>query len=147
MTTPTVRDPLDVARIQADFPILRRTVHGKRIVYLDSASSSQKPQAVLDAMDEFYRNSYANVHRGVYSISEEATQAFEGARAKLASFLNAPKRHEIVFTRNVTEAINLVAYSWARHNLRAGDPIVLTQMEHHANVVPWHILASERGVE
>ncbi|MGH9050595.1 MAG: SufS family cysteine desulfurase [Acidimicrobiia bacterium] len=147
MTAPTVRDPLDVARIQADFPILRRTVHGKRLVYLDSANSSQKPQSVLDAMDRHYREYYANIHRGVYTISEESTEAYAGAHKKVARFINADSMREIVFTKNITEAINLVAYSWARANLRAGDPIVLTDMEHHANVVPWHILAAERGVE
>ncbi|MEX0663454.1 MAG: SufS family cysteine desulfurase [Acidimicrobiia bacterium] len=138
---------LDVARIQADFPILKRQVHGKRLVYLDSASSSQKPIQVLDAMDRAYRESYANVHRGVYTIAEETTAAYEGARAKVARLLNAGSANEIVFTKNVTEAINLVAYTWARANLREGDAIVLTEMEHHANVVPWHILATERGVE
>jgi cysteine desulfurase / selenocysteine lyase len=138
---------LDVARIQADFPILKRQVNGKRLVYLDSASSSQKPISVLDAMDRVYRESYANVHRGVYTIAEEATAAYEAARAKVARLLHAPAAEEIVFTKNVTEAINLVAYSWARDNLRPGDAVVLTDMEHHANVVPWHILATERGVE
>jgi cysteine desulfurase/selenocysteine lyase len=138
---------LDVARVQADFPILKRQVHGRRLVYLDSASSSQKPIAVLDAMDHLYRESYANVHRGVYQIAEEATAAYEGARARVARFLGAGSPSEVVFTRNVTEAINLVAYSWGRANLQAGDVVVLTEMEHHANVVPWHILAAERGVE
>ena len=138
---------LDVARIKADFPILKRQVHGKRLVYLDSAATSQKPLAVLDAMDRYYREYNANVHRGVYTIAEEATAAFEAARAKVAGFVNAAHPHEIVYVRNATEAINLVAYSWARANLREGDPIVLTHMEHHANVVPWQILAAERGVE
>ena len=138
---------LDVARVQADFPILKRQVHGRRLVYLDSASSSQKPSAVLDAMDHLYRESYANVHRGVYQIAEEATAAYEGARARVARFLGAASASEIVFTRNVTEAINLVAYSWGRANLRAGDVVVVTELEHHANVVPWHILAAERGIQ
>jgi cysteine desulfurase / selenocysteine lyase len=138
---------LDVARIQADFPILKRQVNGKRLVYLDSASSSQKPQPVLDAMDRVYRESYANVHRGVYTIAEEATAAFEAARGKVAGFVHAREPREIVFTRNATESINLVAYTWARANLKAGDVIVLSHLEHHANVVPWHILAAERGVE
>jgi cysteine desulfurase/selenocysteine lyase len=138
---------LDVARIKADFPILKRQVHGKRLVYLDSAGSSQKPVRVLDAMDDFYRTSYANIHRGVYTIAEEATAAFEAARATVATFVGAASSSEIVFVRNATEAINLVAYSWARHNLVAGDAIVLTHMEHHANIVPWHMLAAERGVE
>ena len=138
---------LDVARIKADFPILKRQVHGKRLVYLDSAASSQKPIAVLDAMDHAYRECYANVHRGVYTIAEEMTAAFEAARAKVARLVNARRAGEIVYVRNATEAINLVAYSWARANLAPGDPIVLTHMEHHANVVPWHMLATERGVE
>ena len=138
---------LDVARIKADFPILKRQVHGKRLVYLDSASSSQKPTRVLDAMDDMYRSHYANIHRGVYTIAEEATAAYEASRAKVAGFVGATDPAEIVFVRNATEAINLVAYSWARHNLVEGDAIVLTHMEHHANVVPWQILAAERGVE
>jgi cysteine desulfurase/selenocysteine lyase len=138
---------MDVARIQADFPILKRQVHGKRLVYLDSASSSEKPIQVLDAMDRCYRESYANVHRGVYTIAEETTALYEGARTKIAKLLHAPSSNDIVFTKNVTEAINLVAYSWARANLREGDAIVLTEMEHHANIVPWHILAAERGIE
>jgi cysteine desulfurase/selenocysteine lyase len=138
---------LDVATIKRDFPIFEREVNGKRLVYLDSASSAQKPLAVLDAMDDAYRNHYANIHRGVYTIAEEATAAFEDARRKVARFVNAPRTDEIVFTRNATESINLVAYSWARANLNAGDAIVLSHMEHHANVVPWQILAAERGVE
>ncbi len=138
---------LDVARIKADFPILKQQVHGKRLVYLDSAATSQKPVAVLDAMDRYYRETNANVHRGVYTIAEQATQQFEAARAKVARFVHANESAEIIYVRNATEAINLVAYSWARANLREGDPIVLTHMEHHANVVPWQILAAERGVE
>jgi cysteine desulfurase/selenocysteine lyase len=138
---------LDVARLKQDFPIFEREVNGKRLVYLDSASSSQKPNAVLDAMDDCYRRYYANIHRGVYSIAEEATAAFEDARRKVARFINARRPEEVVFTRNATEAINLVAYTWARANLAAGDAIVLSHMEHHANVVPWHMLAAERGVE
>ena len=138
---------LDVAAIKRDFPILERTVNGKRLVYLDSASSSQKPVQVLDAMDAAYRSYYANVHRGVYTIAEETTAAFEAARRKVARFVNAMRTEEIVFTRNATEAVNLVAYTWARANLKAGDAIVLSHMEHHANVVPWQMLAAERGVE
>jgi cysteine desulfurase/selenocysteine lyase len=138
---------LDVATIKRDFPILERHLNGKRLVYLDSASSAQKPLAVLDAMDDAYRNHYANIHRGVYTIAEEATAAFEAARRKVARFLNAPRTEELVFTRNATESINLVAYSWARANLKPGDAIVLSHMEHHANVVPWQILAAERGIE
>jgi len=138
---------LDVAKIKLDVPILEREVNGKRLVYLDSASSSQKPTAVLDAMDDLYRTSYANVHRGVYTIADETTRAYERARAKVAGFVNARDEGEIVFVRNATEAINLVAYTWARANLVEGDVIVLSEMEHHANVVPWLMLASERGVE
>jgi cysteine desulfurase/selenocysteine lyase len=143
MTTKT----LDVARIQADFPILKRQVNGKRLVYLDSASSSQKPIQVLDTMDRLYRESYANVHRGVYSIAAESTAAYEEARGKVAGLLNAGSPNEIVFSKNATEGINLIAHSWGRSDLREGDAIVLTEMEHHANVVPWHILAAERGIE
>jgi cysteine desulfurase / selenocysteine lyase len=138
---------LNVAETKADFPILKREVNGHRLVYLDSASSSQKPVQVLDAMDGIYRNSYANVHRGVYTIAEEATAEYERGRAKVARFVNAASTAEVVFTRNATEAINLVAYSWGRANLREGDVVVLTHLEHHANVVPWHMLAAERGIE
>src|SRR5438128_517153 len=138
---------IDVATIQRDFPLLEREVNGRRITYLDSASSSQKPLAVLDAMDDCYRRYYANIHRGVYTIAEEATAAYELARRKVAEFVGAPSPSEVVFVRNATEGINLVAYTWARANLRPGDAIVLTHMEHHANVVPWHILAAERGIE
>jgi len=138
---------LDVARVKRDFPILEREIHGKRLVFLDSAASSQKPLAVLDAMDECYRNYYANVHRGVYSIAEQATAAMEESRRKVAQFVNARRAEEIVFVRNATEAINLVAYTWARANLREGDTVLLSHMEHHANVIPWHMLAQERGIE
>ncbi len=134
--------------IRRDFPLLEeRSVNGHRVVYLDSASSAQKPLAVLDAMDHCYRTYYANIHRGVYTIAEEATAAFEQARRKVARFVGAGDTAEIVFTRNATESINLVAYSWARANLREGDAVVLSHMEHHANVVPWHMLAAERGIE
>ncbi|MHB8669402.1 MAG: SufS family cysteine desulfurase [Acidimicrobiales bacterium] len=138
---------LDVARVRKDFPILEREVHGRRLVFLDSAASAQKPRAVLEAMDRFMETSYANVHRGVYLVAEEATAAYEGCRAEVARFLGAPSEREIVFTKNVTEAINLVAHSWARSNLRAGDAVLLTEMEHHSNLVPWLMLAEERGVE
>ena len=138
---------LDVTRIRKDFPILERELDGKRLVYLDSASSAQKPTAVLDAMDRAYREYYANVHRGVYRIAEEATEHYEGARKRVAQFINAPASDEVIFTRNATEAINLVAYSWGRSFLKPGDAVVLTQMEHHANIVPWQILAAEKGLE
>ena len=138
---------LDVAAVRKDFPILEREVHGRRLVYLDSASSSQKPQQVLDAMDHLYSSSYANVHRGVYLLAEEATQAVEAARRTVADFVGARSTREIVFTKNVTEAINLVANTWGRTNLSRGDIVVLTEMEHHANVVPWLMLAEQVGVE
>jgi len=138
---------LNVNAIKRDFPIIDREINGKRLVYLDSASSSQKPLAVLDTMDDVYRTHYANIHRGVYAIAEQATAEYEQAREKVARFVNANDSAEIVFTRNATESINLVAYTWARQNLREGDVIVLSHMEHHANVVPWHMLAAERGVE
>jgi cysteine desulfurase/selenocysteine lyase len=138
---------LDVAAVKRDFPILDREVHGTRLVYLDSASSAQKPRAVLEAMDSFQRQSYANVHRGVYTIAAEATDEFEAARAKVARFVHATTPSEVVFVRNATEAINLVAHTWARANLGRGDVVVLTDMEHHANIVPWLILAEERGIE
>lgn len=138
---------LDVARIRADFPILAERRNGHRLVYLDSASSAQKPTSVMAAMDALMTHSYANVHRGVYAIAEEATAAFEAARRKVATFIGAGDTAELVFTRNATEAINLVAYSWGRSNLNAGDVVVLSEMEHHANIVPWHMLAAERGIE
>jgi cysteine desulfurase / selenocysteine lyase len=140
-------DSLDVARIKKDFPILERVTHGHRLVYLDSANSSQKPRAVLDAMEHFSEHSYANIHRAVYEIAEEATAQYEGARTAMRRFINAPSTREIIFTKNATEAINLVAYSWARHNMGEGDAILLTEMEHHANLVPWLVLREERGVE
>ncbi len=131
--------------IRRDFPILSTTTStGRPLVYLDSASSSQKPAVVIDAVDAFYRDYNANVHRGIYEIGERATAAYEEARARVARFINAPSEREIVFTRNATEAINLIAYSWGRRAIGRGDAIVLTEMEHHANLVPWQLLAQER---
>lgn len=138
---------LDVERVREDFPILSRLVHGKKLVYLDSAASAQKPRAVIEAMSRFYEEDYANIHRGVHYLSQRATDAFESARAKVARFINAEKADEIVFTRNATEAINLVAHSWGRKNLGPGDEILLTELEHHANIVPWQILRAEKGFE
>lgn len=140
-------NPLDVAAVKKDFPILAREVHGGRLVYLDSANTSQKPQSVLDAIQTYYERSNANVHRGTYLIAEEATAGLEGARAKVARFIGARSTKEVVFTKNATEALNLVAKAWGRANLRAGDAVVLTEVEHHANIVPWHQLASELGIE
>ena len=138
---------LDVARIRADFPLLDQEHNGHRLVYLDSASSAQKPRSVMRAMDDIMERYYANVHRGVYAIAEESTARFEAARRSVATFIGADDPAELVFTRNVTEAINLVAYSWGRANLGPGDVVVLTEMEHHANIVPWQMLAAERGIE
>jgi cysteine desulfurase/selenocysteine lyase len=138
---------LDVARVKKDFPILDRDMGGHRLVFLDSAASSQKPRAVLEAMDHYYATTHANVHRGVYTIAEEATQAYEGARAKVARFIGAPSSRGIVFTKNATEAINLVAHSYGRNCLAPGQAVLLTEMEHHANLVPWMMLREERGVE
>jgi cysteine desulfurase/selenocysteine lyase len=140
-------DVLDVERIKKDFPILDREVHGRRLVYLDSANTSQKPRAVLDAIEGYYERSNANVHRGTYLIAEEATAALEGARAKVARFIGASSDREVVFAKNATEALNLVAKAWGRANLRAGDPVVITELEHHANIVPWHQLVDEIGIE
>ena len=138
--------PFDVTRIRADFPIFEQMVQGKRLVFLDSAASSQKPVQVLDAMDQVYRTSYANVHRGVYTFSERSTELYEQARKRIARFIGAPTAEQIVFTRNATEALNLIAYAYGRAFLQSGDEIVLTELEHHANLVPWQVLAKERGL-
>lgn len=136
----------DVARVKKDFPILERTVHGKRLVYLDSASSSQKPMPVLETMQRYYETTHANVHRGVYEIAEEATRLYEEARSKVAWFIGgAPE--QVVFTKNATESLNLVAYAWGRANIGPGDVIVTTEIEHHANFVPWLQLRQEKGAE
>src|SRR5688572_20587925 len=138
----------DVEKIRKDFPILQReTQPGVRVVYLDSTATSQKPQQVIDAMNNYYQRSNANIHRGVHTLAEEATSLYEGAREKIAKFINASSSREIIYTRNTTESIDLVAYSWARANLKAGDLVVLTEMEHHSNLVPWHMLQAERGIE
>ncbi|HEY4845345.1 MAG TPA: cysteine desulfurase [Candidatus Dormibacteraeota bacterium] len=137
--------PLNAEAVRADFPILGRHINGKPLVYLDSAATSQKPAVVIDAMDDYYRRYNANPHRGVYTISEEATAAYESARQRLATFINAASVKEVIFTRNTTEAINLVRYSWGRANVRPGDRIMLTEMEHHSNLVPWQLLAKEVG--
>ncbi len=147
---------LDVAAVRKDFPILDREIGGHRLVYLDSAASSQKPRAVLDAMDRYYESSHANVHRGVYTLAEEATAAYEGARATVARFIGAPSARGVVFTKNATEAINLVASVWSRSQAPSGPlsgkgsrsgAVLLSEMEHHANLVPWLMLREERGLE
>jgi len=136
---------LDVNKVRADFPILQRTVHGKPLVYLDTGASAQRPLAVISAIDNFYRHHNANIHRGVHTLSQEATEDFEQARLKVAGFIKAPSDQEVVFTRGTTEAINLVAYSFLRPRLQAGDEILISWMEHHSNIVPWQLLCEETG--
>jgi len=138
---------LDVAAIKADFPILTGPINGRPLVYLDSASTSQKPTQVLDAMREFYESSNANVHRGAYFLSDQASRRMEGARKKVARLIGATSAKEIVFTKNATESLNLIAGSWGRANLHKGDAVVLSMIEHHANIVPWQMLAAERDLE
>ena len=138
--------PYDVERVRADFPILSQTVYGKPLVYLDSAASAQKPRVVLDAMQHAYETCYANVHRGAHRLSQLATDAYEDARSVVAGHINAQSENEIVFTRNATEAINLVAVSYGRTMLHPGDEVVISEMEHHANIVPWHMLRQEKGI-
>jgi len=138
---------LDIASVKQQFPLLQRELNGQPLVYLDSANTSQKPQMVIDAMSQFMEHSYAPINRSAYQLAAEATDAYEGARVKVQQFINARRAHEIVFTKNATESLNLVAMSWGRANLHAGDVVLLTHMEHHANIVPWHMLVAERGIE
>ena len=133
------------AKTRSDFPILHQQVHDKPLVYLDNAATSQKPVAVLDALEHYYRRDNSNVHRGIHTLSARATDAYEGARDKVAAFVNAAHREEIVFTRNASEAINLVAYAWGLDNLKAGDEIILSVMEHHSNLIPWQMMAQRTG--
>jgi cysteine desulfurase/selenocysteine lyase len=135
---------LDVASIRKDFPVLHRLINDKPLVYLDSANTSQKPQVVIDALSNFMSHGYAPINRSAYQLAAEATDLFEGTRTALAKFINAPKAHEVIFTKNATEALNLVIISWGRANMKAGDTVLLTHMEHHANIVPWHMLVAER---
>src|SRR5229473_4057117 len=137
--------PYNVDKIREDFPILKRVINGKPLVYLDNAATTQKPEQVIETLDRYYREYNANIHRGIYKISEEATSAHEEARAKVARFINAQSPDEIVFVRGTTEAINLVAQSWGRTNIGPGDGIMLTEMEHHSNIVPWQLLAKEKA--
>jgi cysteine desulfurase/selenocysteine lyase len=143
----TTEPRLDARRLRADFPIFEQLIHGKPLAYLDSASSSQKPRQVLDSMTELYETSYANIHRGVYDLGERATEAYEGAREKTRAFLNADSTREIVFTHNVTAALNLVAYAWGLDNLGPGDLVLVTEMEHHSNFVPWQYIAKRTGAD
>jgi len=138
---------LDGAAIRREFPVLTSEINGKPVVYLDSANTSQKPNVVIDAMTTFMRKSYAPINRSAYTLAASATEKYEGARAAVAKFINANSTNEIVFTKNATEALNLIAYSWGRANLKRGDVVVLTHMEHHANIVPWQMLQQERGIE
>ncbi len=141
----TAQEKLDVERVRADFAYLEDLVNGKPVAYLDSAASTQKPRQVLDAMRDFYEHSYANVHRGVYRLAERATEGYEGAREKVRGLLNAPAAREVIFTRSATEAINLVAYAWGTDNLGPGDVVVITELEHHSNFVPWQFIANRTG--
>src|SRR5918993_6136727 len=145
VTTPA--GTLDTAAVKAQFPLLQRRIDGAPLHYLDSANTSQKPRCVIDAMTRFTETTYAPINRSAYRLAAEATDAYEGARAKVARFVNAGAADEIVFTKNATEALKLVAPAWGRANLQAGDVVVLTHMEHHANVVPWHQLHDELGIE
>lgn len=138
---------LDARALRADFPILAQEINGKPLAYLDSAVTAQKPRQVLDAMTQFYETSYANVHRGVYALAERATEGFEGAREKITRFVNAPSSREVIFTRNATEALNLVAYAWGLNNLGPGDVAVVTELEHHSNFVPWQYIARRTGAD
>ncbi len=138
---------LDAKALRADFPIFEQQFHGKPLAFLDSAASSQKPRQMLEAMNRFYETSYANVHRGVYELAERATEGLEHARERTRAFLNAPSTREIIFVRNATEAINLVAYAWGLWNLKAGDLVVVTELEHHSNFVPWQFIAGKTGAE
>ncbi|AWM07354.1 cysteine desulfurase [Bradyrhizobium symbiodeficiens] len=145
-THPAVKNgAYDVARVRQDFPALALQVYGKNLVYLDNAASAQKPSAVLDRMTQAYTSEYANVHRGLHYLANAATEAYEGGRTKVAQFINAPRTEEVIFTRNATEAINLVASSWGGPNIKEGDEIVLSIMEHHSNIVPWHFLRERQG--
>jgi cysteine desulfurase / selenocysteine lyase len=141
----TAKPALDAHRVRADFPIFEQHFHGKPLAFLDSAASAQKPRQMLDAMTEFYETSYANVHRGVYELAERATAGLEGAREKVRALLNAPAAREVIFVRNATEAINLVAYAWGRTNLGPGDLVLVTELEHHSNFVPWQYVAGRTG--
>jgi cysteine desulfurase/selenocysteine lyase len=138
---------LDASTLRTDFPIFEQQFHGKALAYLDSAATSQKPRQVLDAIRTFYETSYANVHRGVYELSERATAGYEGARRKVAAFVNAPSDRELIFTRSATEGLNLVAYAWGLVNLGPGDLVVVTELEHHSNFVPWQYIAKRTGAE
>ena len=137
---------MDAKKIKKDFPILSQKVHEKSLVYLDSAATSQKPLSVIEALSDYYKTLNANIHRGIYYLSEQSTEKFERVRQQVADFIGAPEARTIIFTRNTSESINLVAQAWGRKNLSEGDEILLTEMEHHSNIVPWQLIANEKGV-
>lgn len=141
------KNMFDVAKIREDFPILQRKINGKPLIYLDNAATSQKPVQVIRALTDYYESNNANIHRGIHTLSEEATAAYEGARETIARFIDAPETRSVIFTRNATEAINLVMFTWGKANIKEGDEIVLTSMEHHSNLVPWQMLAKEKGAK
>src|SRR4030042_1502197 len=147
MITQPIKTALDVEHIRLDFPILKREVHpGVPLIYLDSTATTQKPVQVIQAMDDYYKRYNANVHRGVHTLAEQATAAYEAARQRVADFIHSPSAKEIIFTRNTTEAINLVVLTWGRTFLHEDDLVILTEMEHHSNLVPWQILSAEKGI-
>src|SRR5687767_10372657 len=143
--TSTIQKTLDVGAIRQQFPIMNREVKGRPLVYFDNAATSQKPQAVIDVLVNYYTNYNANIHRGIHTLAEEATLAFEATRDAVQQFIHAVSREEIIFTRGTTEGINLVAYTWGRQNIKAGDEVIISTMEHHSNIVPWQILCEEKG--
>jgi cysteine desulfurase/selenocysteine lyase len=145
MPSAAIQKNLDIAAIREQFPVLSREVKGRRLVYFDNAATSQKPQEVIDALVNYYSNYNANIHRGIHTLAEEATAAFEEARDAVQQFIHSPSREQIIFTRGTTEGINLVAYTWGRQNIKSGDEIIISAMEHHSNIVPWQILCEEKG--
>ena len=140
----TIPKPLDIAAIRQEFPILKREVKGRPLIYLDNAATSQKPRQVIEALVHYYSNQNANIHRGIHSLAEEATAAYELSRDTVQSFIGARFREEIIFTKGTTESINLVAYAWGRKNIMAGDEIIISTMEHHSNIVPWQFFVKKR---
>ncbi|HET9279016.1 MAG TPA: aminotransferase class V-fold PLP-dependent enzyme, partial [Flavitalea sp.] len=143
--TATIQNKLDVYAIRQQFPVLNREVKGKPLIYFDNAATAQKPQPVIDALVNYYSGYNSNIHRGIHTLAEEATMAFESTRDAVKQFIHAESREQVIFTRGTTEGINLVAYTWGRQNIKAGDEIVISTMEHHSNIVPWQILCEEKG--
>src|SRR5438093_908314 len=145
--TSPVTTPFDVERIREDFPVLKQRIHGKPLVYLDNAATSQKPQSVIDAIVKFYEVDCANIHRGVHELSQRSTAAYEGTRGKAKRFLNSKSKNELIFVRGTTEGINLVSTSWGRRNVKAGDEVIISALEHHSNIVPWQMLCEEKDAK